>query len=110
MSQRFALRGVEQQDTLAPRVERDDRSRWRYPAGMEFVLFTFWALYFLPFGVSAGRDHEHHLPILIFNALTGWTGVGWVLALIWALNPSSEMAPVHGGAAVIPLRRATGPG
>jgi hypothetical protein len=73
---------------------------------MEFVLFTFWALYFLPFGVSAGREHEHHLPILIFNALTGWTGVGWVLALIWALNPSPAAAATSRSASVIPLGRA----
>jgi hypothetical protein len=73
---------------------------------MEFVLFAFWALYFLPFGVSAGKGHEHTMPILIFNALTGWTGVGWVLALIWALNPSREPAPGGRGGAVIPLARA----
>ena len=74
---------------------------------MEFVLFTLWALYFLPFAVSAGKDHEHHLPILLMNALTGWTGVGWVLSLIWALHPSPQHAALHGPAPVIQLRRAT---
>jgi len=62
----------------------------RYSLAMEFVLFSVWALYFLPFAVSAGNEHEHHLPILIFNACAGWTGVGWVVALIWALHPSPQ--------------------
>ena len=72
---------------------------------MEFVLFTFWALYFLPFAVAAGMEHEHHLPILILNAVAGWTGVGWVLALIWALHPSPMAPPLRARASVIQLHR-----
>ena len=75
---------------------------------MEFVLFAFWALYFLPFAVSAGNEHEHHLAILIFNACAGWTGVGWVLALIWALHPSPHQAPHQAPrerATVVPFQR-----
>ena len=73
---------------------------------MEFVLFAFWALYFLPFAVSAGKEHEHPLPILIFNALAGWTGVGWVMALIWALHPAPRHASPREFAPVIQLQRA----
>lgn len=85
-----------------------------YSLAMEFVVFTIWALYFLPFAVSAGNEHEHPLPILVFNAVAGWTGVGWVLALIWALHPSprsmspnspNSPVPPHGGALVISLHR-----
>ena len=74
---------------------------------MEFVLFAFWALYFLPFAVSAGHAHEHAVPILLFNAVAGWTGVGWVLALIWALHPSRHGEPSGAPAAVIRLHRPT---
>ena len=72
---------------------------------MEFVLFACWALYFLPFAVSAGQTHEHALPILLFNAFAGWTGVGWVLALIWALHPSPYSQPARVPASVISLNR-----
>jgi hypothetical protein len=72
---------------------------------VEFVLFAFWALYFLPFAVSAGHSHEHVLPILLFNAFAGWTGVGWVLALIWALHPSRHSEHPRAPAAVISLHR-----
>ncbi len=78
----------------------------RYSLAMEFVLFSVWALYFLPFAVSAGNEHEHHVAILIFSACAGWTGVGWVVALIWALHPSPQLAPSGNRGRVIPLHPA----
>ncbi len=41
--------------------------------------------YFLPTVVAANRRHARQGAVLLLNALAGWTVVGWVAALIWAL-------------------------
>ena len=41
-------------------------------------------LYLLPSIVASRRNHLQATPIFIINLLTGWTGIGWVLALAWA--------------------------
>lgn len=46
------------------------------------------ALYFLP-ALIADRRHRHDLLVLaMFNALLGWTVLGWLLALVWSLQPN----------------------
>lgn len=52
------------------------------------VLVAAVALYFLP-ALIADRRKRHDLMIIaLFNAVLGWTGLGWVLALFWALQPN----------------------
>ena len=41
-------------------------------------------LYFLPFGLAKYRKHHQSDAILMTNLLLGWTGIGWIAALIWA--------------------------
>jgi len=42
--------------------------------------------YFLP-AIVAYRRHHHSAPaILLLDLLLGWTGIGWVLALIWSMT------------------------
>ena len=53
---------------------------------MEFVLFYVFAFYLVPWIVAAARNHESHASILALTLLFGWTGVGWLLALAWALS------------------------
>jgi hypothetical protein len=43
------------------------------------------ALYFLPFLVALARHNVSIGGIFVVNLLFGWTGIGWVLALVWAL-------------------------
>lgn len=43
------------------------------------------ALNFLPTIVAFARGHRHPGVILVLNLLFGWTGVGWVGCLIWAM-------------------------
>lgn len=42
-------------------------------------------LYFLPSLTAKG--HPHRPSIFVINLSFGWTGIGWVLALAWALIP-----------------------
>jgi hypothetical protein len=44
------------------------------------------ALYFLPAIIAFNRRHHNRLAILLLNVLLGWSGLGWVAALIWAVT------------------------
>jgi threonine/homoserine/homoserine lactone efflux protein len=41
-------------------------------------------VYFLPTYVAKERDHHQTLAIGVLNLLLGWTGLGWVIAMVWA--------------------------
>lgn len=47
------------------------------------------ALYFLPSII--GRDKRNFAAIFILNLLLGWTVIGWIVALIWALTVDSPV-------------------
>lgn len=52
------------------------------------VLLAAVMLYFLP-AVLADRRKRHDLLIIaLFNAVVGWTVLGWFLALFWSLQPN----------------------
>ena len=44
------------------------------------------ALHFLPGIIATRRRHRNMLAIWLVNIFLGWTLIGWVVALIWALN------------------------
>lgn len=63
---------------------------------MHFLTFGFiigGALYFLP--AILGRQKHNAAAIFWLNLLLGWTVVGWVVALVWALA-SDPTAAVPG--------------
>jgi hypothetical protein len=47
-------------------------------------LFVLGALYFLPTIVASNRGHEI-AGVLLVNFFFGWTGIGWIALLLWAL-------------------------
>ena len=49
------------------------------------ILTVVGAVYFLPTIIASRRKHRNELGIMIINAVFGWTLVGWVGALIWAV-------------------------
>lgn len=50
-------------------------------------------LYFLP--AFLARNKPNFTSILILNILAGWTFIGWIIALVWALSSDSQR-PVAG--------------
>lgn len=46
------------------------------------------ALYFLPAILADRRKRHDLLTLALFNACVGWTVLGWLLALYWALQPN----------------------
>lgn len=42
--------------------------------------------YFLPTIVAFARSKRDSTSILVLNFFLGWTAIGWVIALVWALK------------------------
>ena len=55
--------------------------------GEGIVMIVAWCvglvIYFIPTAVAKG--HRHRDAIFALNLLLGWTFIGWVVALVWAL-------------------------
>ena len=51
-----------------------------------FMLVILICLYFAPTTVAMWRRHENTGSIFVTNLLLGWTGLGWAIALIWAVK------------------------
>lgn len=49
-----------------------------------------WTLYFLPTVVARERGHHRRAAISAVNPYLGWTGIGWLVALWWALAPNRQ--------------------
>ena len=47
-------------------------------------------LYFLPWFLASRRDHPNLAGIAVINLLLGWTLLGWVVALVWAIYRRPE--------------------
>ena len=48
-------------------------------------MILLWVAYFIPSGVAFLRAHHSKVAILTLNILLGWSGIGWIVALVWAL-------------------------
>jgi hypothetical protein len=59
---------------------------------LAFLILISIPLYFLPSII--GFKKKNHLSILLLNIFLGWSIIGWVVALIWAV---AEEESVEGG-------------
>jgi len=50
------------------------------------LLIPFGAVHFLPTIIAAIRNSRHLLAIFLLNLFFSWTGVVWVIALVWAFT------------------------
>jgi len=52
------------------------------------ALIAVWALIIFLYLLPAWNAHRHHKKnagaIAILNVLTGWTIVGWIVAMVWS--------------------------
>ena len=69
---------------------------------MDALIFTvvallFLAIYFLPTFVAVARKKVNEGAIFVLNLFLGWSLIGWVVALLWALSsPETSEAQVVG--------------
>ena len=43
-------------------------------------------IYCIPMLVAGFRNHHNGVAIVALNLFLGWTFLGWVIALVWALT------------------------
>lgn len=43
-------------------------------------------VYMSPSIIACSRKHKDSLAVFLTNILFGWTGIGWGIALIWAVK------------------------
>jgi hypothetical protein len=55
---------------------------------IELLFCALLFLYFIPASVACRRAHHKAASIVILNLVLGWTLIGWVVALVWALTAS----------------------
>jgi hypothetical protein len=69
---------------------------------MMSFLFAWFLLYWLPTIVAVARHTHSALGIAMLNFFFGWTGIGWILALIWALaaGPARQVIIIENGRVV----------
>jgi hypothetical protein len=48
-------------------------------------------LYFLPSIIALARGKRDTGAVVILNFFLGWTAIGWVIALVWALKGDAPM-------------------
>ncbi len=58
-----------------------------YLLGAVCTVFT---IYFAPSIVGFARHRPNRGAILVLNIFLGWTFVGWVIALVWAVANKRE--------------------
>ena len=56
--------------------------------GILFVVLLVGFFYFMPLGFAIERKHKDVTAIGVLNLFLGWTFLGWVIALVWALKKS----------------------
>jgi hypothetical protein len=58
-----------------------------------FLLFGGAFVYFLPTIIAIGRRNSNTASVFVLNLLLGWSLIGWIVALVWALAANSP-API----------------
>lgn len=70
--------------------------------GAILMLAIVGVIYFLPSLIAWKRDHRQGAAIMALNILLGWTFLGWVAALVWALVTEQARAAPAAPPAVPP--------
>ena len=50
------------------------------------------AVYLAPALLAFKNGHPNRVGIFLLNLLTGWSVIGWALALVWILSSKSDSA------------------
>ena len=52
-------------------------------------------MYFLPSLIAALRNKKDVLTIMLVNFLLGWSVIGWIVCLVWALKADQVVYARH---------------
>jgi Superinfection immunity protein len=71
---------------------------WDSPLHLLIVAIVFFILclpYFIPSIIAFSRVKANRFWILALNLFLGWTAVGWIVALVLAVNTDSVTPPAN---------------
>jgi len=51
-----------------------------------FIVIPILVCYLLPTIIALKNGHKNKLLIIILNFTAGWTVIGWIIALVWAIK------------------------
>jgi len=68
-------------------------------AAVVLFLCVGFVMYFFPTIVAVGRKKTNTSAIFLMNLLLGWSVIGWIIALVWAVSKQMVDAPAANGAA-----------
>ena len=67
--------------------------------GQTLLAIVFWIVLFVahwsPAIIAFNKGHHNKWPIFWVNFFLGWTLLGWVVALVWALSKPPEVRVVE---------------
>jgi hypothetical protein len=68
---------------------------------MTFLMILF-LMYWLPTLVAIARHTPSALGVAALNFFLGWTVIGWIMALVWALaaGPTQQVIVIENGRVV----------
>lgn len=55
-----------------------------------FIVVISLLIYFLPAIIASSQKKENAGAVLALNFLLGWTLIGWVIALVWAMTKDRQ--------------------
>jgi hypothetical protein len=61
------------------------------PSGSGFLIVIAVFIYFVPSIIAYRKKKRDVTPILLINIFLGWTLIGWVVALIWAVSSEKKI-------------------
>jgi len=67
-------------------VEYSTNDLFNNPKDNVFFISIGIFIYFIPSIIATKREHHNKVAITVFNLLLGWTGLGWILALVWSIT------------------------
>jgi len=53
--------------------------------GSLIYAIVFLGIYFLPAIVACFNKKKNACGIFVLNLFLGWTGIGWIIALVWSV-------------------------
>ena len=87
----YELNSFERGSNIEPQPQQKNKESGILGVVLILVLIVIGGgLYFLPSIVAASRSHKNTDGISILNLFLGWTLVGWVASLVWAVSGSSS--------------------
>ena len=60
--------------------------------GSAIIIIFLVGLFLAPTFIAVGRNHHNCAAIFALNLCLGWTGLGWIAALIWSLTATRNAA------------------